>query len=117
MLEGCHADATRSRASDDAYRYREVFAGDAVEALELGMAAQRVANLLRRIGPLHSRVQSLGVLPEHDNIDLRLLKAALRFLPNKVQRIAGEGEAGPHADVEIEDLPHGDDGAEVLIPL
>ncbi len=88
-----------------------------LEWLELRMGAQRVAHRLRRIRPLHAGVQAFGVLAEDHDVDLRLFEATGRLLANKVQRIAGKRQAGPHADIEIEDLPHGNDGAEILMAL
>ena len=79
------------------------------------MRTQRIANRLRWIAPLHAGVQPFRVLSEDHDIDLGLLEAAGGFLADEVQRIAGERQARPHADVEIELLPHGDDRAEVLI--
>ncbi len=117
VLECRLADASRRRTRDDAYRDGQIFASHVLERLELRVRAQRVAHRGGRIAPLHPGIESFGVLAEDDDIDLRLVEAAGWLFANEVQGIAGKRKARPHADIEIELLPHGHDGAEILIAL
>jgi hypothetical protein len=48
-------------------------------------------------------------LPEYGGVDFRLFRAAIRVLPNVIQRIAREPDARTHTDIEIELLPHSHD--------
>jgi len=115
MLEGRFADTSRRRTRDDADGNGEIFAGNFLERLELRICTQGIAHRLRRVGPLHAGVEALGILPEDHHINFRFFKAASRLLANEVQRITGKRQARPRADVEVELLPHGNDGAEVLM--
>src|SRR3954463_13863482 len=78
------------------------------------MRSKSVADLRGWVRPFHSGVESFGVLAEYDHVDERFFESASGLLANEVQRIAGEADAGTHADVEIELLTHGDDWAEVI---
>ncbi len=71
------------------------------------MAVQRGAHDLGRIRPLDPGVHALRALPENGGVDLGFVETAIRFLADVIQRIAGEPDARPHADIEIEFLPHG----------
>ena len=81
--------------------------------LELGMGAQSGADILRRIRPLDAGIHAFGILAEYGGIDLRLVEASISPLANVIQRIAGKADAGAHADIQIELLPHGHDRAVV----
>ena len=112
VIEGRADDPPASRAGDDAAGDGQVGAGHVGEVLHLGVRLQGLADLLRRVGPLDARVKPLGVLPEDDRIDLRLLEA-VALAADEVQRVAGERPAGANADVQIEQLPHPHDRAVV----
>src|SRR5258708_38114111 len=83
------------------------------------MAVQRGTDDIRRVRPLDTRVHAFCALPEHGGIDAGLVVSTIRFLANVIQRIAGEPDAGPQADIEIEFLPHGYDRGviDVTLPL
>ena len=115
MKECGFANPSRRRTSNDAHRNRKVGAGDFIERLEFRVGAQGVAHWLRRVRPLDSRVQAFRVLPEDDHVHLGLFEAASRFFADEVERVAGERHAWPHANIEVEDLPHGNNRAEILI--
>ena len=104
-------------AGEDPRRDRHVGARRVGEDLELRVGGEGVAHRLRRIGPLQSGIEALGVLPEDHRIHLRLVHAAVGRTPDEVQRIAREGSAGPDADVQVEALAQADDGAEVDVAL
>ena len=65
--------------------------------------AERRHELLRDRAELDPRVEVLGVLAEDHEVDPLLV----------VQGIARVGLRGPQADVEVEELPHPDDGGAV----
>src|SRR5664280_2678386 len=115
MKECGLANAPGRRTRDDAHRNREVLTGDLVERLELRMRAQRVAYRLRRIRPLDSGIQTFRVLAKDNYVHLGLFETASRFFADEVERIAGKRQARPHANIEVEDLPHGNNWAEILI--
>jgi len=83
------------------------------------MAVQRGADDLGRVRPLHTGVHAFCALAENGGVDLRLVECARGVLADVIQRIAGESDAGTHADIEIEFLAHGDDGrvVDVALPL
>src|SRR5579872_160890 len=81
------------------------------------MRGEPCANLLWRICPFHSSIETFRVLTEDDDVHERLFEASAGSLANEIQRISGERNAGPNAGVEIEFLPHGYDGAEIGITL
>ena len=87
--------------------------GTLLKSFIFGVGLEGLAHVLRRIGPLDAAVEAFGVLAEDDDVDLRLLEAALAVLADEVERVALEGDAGADADVEVEVLPHGDDRAVV----
>ena len=73
------------------------------------MAVQRGPNIVGRIRPLDTSVHPFGSLPEDSRIDERLVKTSIRSLANVVQRVSRKPNAGTHANIKIELLPHGDD--------
>ena len=76
-------------------------------AERLRQPAQHVGKLARHGTELDARVQILGILAEYDQVEPVL----------EVQRVARVGLDRPQADVEIEQLPHPDDGGPVEEPL
>src|ERR1700757_1575928 len=81
------------------------------------MRGESRANLLRRIAPLNSGVESFSVLPENNHVYERLFEAAIRTLANEVQRISRKRDTWPDASIETESLPHRDNRAEVRMAL
>jgi hypothetical protein len=81
------------------------------------MCGERGANLLRGIRPFHAGIKAFGILTEHDDIHERFFESAVWPFADEVQRIAREGDAGADTGVEIEPLPHRDDGAEIGVAL
>ena len=81
------------------------------------MSGQRRPHPVRRIRPFHARVEPFRILPEHNDVDVRLLVAAVNFLANEVQRIPGKRNAGADASIKIELLAHGHDRTEVRVTL
>ena len=77
------------------------------------MRVERRADVFRRVRPLHADVHALGALAKDRGVDLGLVESAVGALANVVQRVADEADAGPHADIQIELLAHGDDRAVV----
>src|SRR5512136_2534797 len=116
MLEpGTHYALARV-AGEDAERYRHVLGRHAGERFHLLVGLKRLADVGRRIGPFHAAVQALGVLAEDDRVDLGLLKA-IPFATDEVEGVARERLAGPDADVQVEELAHRHDRAEILESL
>jgi hypothetical protein len=85
--------------------------------LVLWMQADGLAYCLRRIRPLDATVEAFGVLAEDDRVDPGLIEPAICPLPHEVERVAGKRTTRAHADVQVEQLPHADDRAEVLVTL
>src|SRR3954462_7737787 len=81
------------------------------------MTGEGVANCSGRVGPFNTGVESFGVLAEDDHADGWFFESTGGLLANEVQRIAGEADAGTHADIESELLAHGDDRAEIAKAL
>src|ERR1019366_5430444 len=117
MAECSFANPSRCRTGDDAYRNGEVLSSHIGERLELGMSWQRIAHLLWRIRPLHSGIETFRILAEDDDIHLGLFKSTIRFLADEVQWVPRKRQARPHADVEIENLSHRNNWAEILQTL
>src|SRR5664280_1053089 len=117
MKECGFANPSRRRTRDDAHRNREVLTGDLVERFEFRVGAQRITHRLRRVRPLYSRIEAFRVLTKDHHIYLGLFVPASGFFADEVQRVAGERQARPHAYIEVEDLPHGNNRAEILIPF
>jgi len=81
------------------------------------MCGERGANLLWGICPFHASVKALGVLTEHDDIHERFVESAVWPFADEVQRIAWEGDAWADTGVQVEALPHRNDGAEIGVAL
>jgi len=84
--------------------------------LEFRMSHEGRIHIVRRIGPFHASVQSLRILPEYHYINIRFLYRVPRSPSDEIEWIAFEGFAGSHADIEIEMLPHGNDGTVINKP-